>query len=80
MNGKANLLDGKGNLAGTRKKKKGNLFYLDLNGGSCLIFQVEEIWSWHKRLSHVNFNNLINISKNKRVRGSPSHKKPSMGM
>ena len=40
MNGKANLLDGKGNLVGTGMQTKGNLFYLDLNGSSCFITQV----------------------------------------
>ena len=42
MNGKANLLDGKRNLIGTGKQTKGNLFYLDLNGSSRFISQVEE--------------------------------------
>ena len=31
MNGKAKLLDGKGNLVGSSKQTKGNLFYLDLS-------------------------------------------------
>ena len=55
MNGKVNLLDGKGNLVGTGKQTKGNLFYLDLSESSCFIAQVEEIWLWHKRMCHVNF-------------------------
>ena len=33
MNGKARLLDDKGNLIGLGKQTKGNLFYLDL--GDC---------------------------------------------
>ena len=39
MNGKAKLLDGKGNLVGSGKQKKGNLFYLDLNEISCFILK-----------------------------------------
>ena len=42
MNGKAKLLDEKGNLVGPGKQTKGNLFYLDLNESSCFISQVEE--------------------------------------
>ena len=42
MNGKAKLLDGKGNLAGSSNQTKGNLFYLDLSESSCFIAQVEE--------------------------------------
>ena len=80
MNGQAKLLDGKGNLVGFGKQTKGNLFYLDLSNCSCLIAQVEEIWLWHKRLCHVNFDNLIKIRKYKRVRGIPSLKKPDMGL
>ena len=42
MNGKVKLLDGKGNLIGSSKQTKGNLFYLDLKESSCFIAQVEE--------------------------------------
>ena len=42
MNGKAKLLDGKGNLVGFGKQTKGNQFYLNLNESSCFISQVEE--------------------------------------
>ena len=40
MNGKAKLLDGKGNMIRSRKQTKGNLFYLDLSESSCFIAQV----------------------------------------
>ena len=50
MNGKAKLLDDKGNLVGSRKKKKGNLFYLELSECSCFIAQIEESWLWHKKV------------------------------
>ena len=62
VNGKAKLLDGKGNLVGTGNRAKCNLFYLDLTKRSCFLTQVEESWLWHKRLCHVNFDNLVNIS------------------
>ena len=42
MNGKAKLLDGKGNLVGSGNQIKGNLFYLDLSESSCFIAQAEE--------------------------------------
>ena len=80
MNGKAKLLDGKGNLVGSGKQIKGNLFYLDLSESSCFIAQVEESWLWYKRLCHVNFDSLDKIRKNKRVRGIPSLRKPDMGL
>lgn len=39
--------------------------------------QVEENWLWHKRLGHLNFDNLVRISKNKKVRGLPQITKPA---
>ena len=39
--------------------------------------QVEENWLWHKRLGHLNFNNLARISKHKKVRGLPQITKPA---
>ena len=74
------MLDGNENLVGTGNQTRGNLFYLDLTLNSCFIAQVEESWLWHNRLCDVNFDNLVNISKNKRVRGIPSLKTLDMGM
>ena len=48
MDGKAKLLDGKGNLVGSSKQTKRNLFYLDLSESSCLIPHIEESWLWKK--------------------------------
>ena len=42
MDGKARLLDIKGNLVRSGRQTKGNLFYLDLSESSCFIAQVEE--------------------------------------
>ena len=46
----------------------------------CFFSQVKESWLWHKRLCHVNFDNLIKIKKLKNVRGIPSLRKPDMGL
>ena len=73
-------MDVKGNLVRLGKQTKGNLFYLDLNDCLCFIAQVEESYSWKKRLCHVNFDNLIKIIKHRRVRGIPSLKKSDMGL
>ena len=74
------MLDGKGNLVGSGKQTKGNLFYLDLSDFSCFIAQVEESWLWNKRLCHVNFDNLVKIRKHKIIRGVPSLKKFDMDL
>ena len=75
MHGKATLLDDKGKLIGSGKQTKYNLFYLDLGEYSCFISQVEERWLWHRRLCHVNFDNMVKISKFIKVRGIPNLKK-----
>ena len=80
MNGKEKLLDDKGKLIGSGKQTKGNLFYLDLCECSCFIAQIEESWLWHKRLCHVNFDNMVNIRKFRILRGIPSLKKPNVGL
>lgn len=39
---------------------------------------VQESWLWHKRMCHVNFDNLVTINKKIGVRGIPNLKKPEM--
>ena len=74
------ILDGKGNLVGTGNQTKCNLFYLDLTESLFFLAQVEESWIWHKIMCHANFDNLVTISKNKRVRGIPNLKRPEMAI
>ena len=45
-----------------------------------LISQVEEGWLWHRRLCHVNFDNMVKIRKFRKVRGIPSLKKPDIDL
>ena len=80
MNGKVKLLDGKGNLVGSSKQTKANLFYLDLSESSCFIAQVQESQLWKKRLCHVKFDNLFKIRKNRRVIGFHNLRKPDMDL
>ena len=80
MHGKARLLDDKGKLIGSGKQIKGNLFYIDLGECLCFFSQVEESWLWHRRLCHVNFDNMVKIRKFRKVRGIPSLKKPDVSL
>ena len=67
--------DGDGKIIGIGEKARGNLFYLDLSEETCMFAQQDDVWLWHKKLCHVNFDNLVNISKMKKVRGFPKLKK-----
>ena len=49
-------------LIGKGDQTRSNLFYLDLDDATCLIAKLDDTWLWHKRLCHVNLDNLISIS------------------
>ena len=53
-----------------------DLFYLDMDDATCLVVEFDDFWVWHKRLCHVNFDNLVSISNMSRVRGFSKLKKP----
>ena len=74
---KAKIYDVDGELIGSDDQKRGNLFYLDITKVTYLVVQYDVVWLWHKRLCHVNFDNLVSISKMKRVRGLPKLKNPN---
>ena len=50
---------------------------MDIDDATCLVAKFDDVWLWHKRLCHVNLDNLISISHMKRVRGLPKLKKPN---
>ena len=64
-----------GELSGSGERLKGNLFYLDETTKTCLMVKSDDVWLWHKRLCHVNFDNLRNISQMMKLRGLPRLKK-----
>lgn len=76
----AKIYDSNGKLIGKFDQTRSNLFYLDMEDSSCLMVQLDDVWLWHKRLCHVNFDNLISISKMKKVKGLPKLKKPNNTM
>ena len=44
------------------------------------MVKIDDVWLWHKRLCHANFDNLVNISKMMKPRGFPKLKKPKNTM
>lgn len=69
-------LGSKGELISTGKQTKGNLFHLNTNVNNFLVEKVEDSWLWHRRVCHVNFDNLVMVSKSSMVRGMPQLVKP----
>src|SRR5271156_5775026 len=56
-------------------KTKGNVFHLN-SDVSCFVAKVDDSWLWHKRLCHINFDNIVKISNFKVVRDLPSIARP----
>jgi len=59
---------------------KGNIFHLSGTGKSCLIAQINQSWLWHRRMCHVNFDNIVKISSTQAVRDLPKLVKPTDSM
>ena len=69
------IYDINGKLIGKGYQTRSNLLYLDIEDAICLIVKFYDVWLWHKRLCHVNFDNLISINNMRRVRGLHKLKK-----
>ena len=59
-----------GRIAGTAVRNSNNVYILE-NENQCYLSMVDESWLWHKRLRHLNFDNLVKISKKETVRDLP---------
>ncbi|KAK1365752.1 hypothetical protein POM88_041313 [Heracleum sosnowskyi] len=71
--------DGKVVLTGYRR---GNIYKANLHSATdgtmtCLLSKasIDESWNWHKKLSHLNFNNINELVRKDLVRGLPKTKK-----
>jgi hypothetical protein len=59
-------------------KTPNNVYVLDeINGEKCCIGKIYEIWLLHKRMGHMNFENLVKISIKQAIRYIPKITKPS---
>lgn len=80
QNMKEKIYDVFGELIGSGEQTRGNFFNLDLSNKTCLFAQFEDVWLWHRRLCHVNFDNIVEISNKNRVRGLQKKSKPNKVM
>ena len=72
----AKIYDTNGRLIEKGDQTRSNLFYLDIDDATYLAIKSDDVWLCHKRLCHVNFDNLVSINSMKKVRGLPKLKKP----
>jgi hypothetical protein len=65
-----------GKLVAREIRTPNNVYILyEINGEKCFMGKKNEIWLWHKRMGHVNFENMVKINtKQSSKRYSKNHK------
>jgi hypothetical protein len=58
-------------LVGTTTRTSNNIYILDEKDENCYLGHEDESWLWHKRLGHINFDNLIQLNKKEAIRNLP---------
>ena len=58
-------------LVGTTTRTPNNIYILDEKDENCYLGNEDESWLWHKRLGHINFDNLIQLNKREAIRDLP---------
>jgi hypothetical protein len=66
-----------GRMITTTLRTPNNIYILDeVKEEKCCMGQIDQSWIWHKRMGHINVDNLVKISKKKDVRDIPLIVKP----
>jgi hypothetical protein len=58
----------KNRLVGTATRTPNNIYILDEKKENCYLGNEDESWLWHKRLGHINFENIIQLNKKETIR------------
>jgi hypothetical protein len=67
-----------GKLVTKAIRTQNNVYIIDeVNGEKRFMGQTDEIWLWHKRMGHMNFENLVKINTKQAIRDMPKITKPS---
>jgi hypothetical protein len=67
-----------GRMVATTLRTPNNIYILDeVKGEKCCMGKIDQRWLWHRRMGHINFDNLVKINKKKVVRDLPLIVKPS---
>ena len=64
-----------GRFVGMAIRNSNNVYILE-NENQCYLSMADESWLLHKRLGHLNFDNIVKISKKEAVRDLPKIVKP----
>jgi hypothetical protein len=67
-----------GKLVATATRTPSDVYILNTKKEEkCCMSQIDENWLWHRRMGHINFDNLVKVSNKGVVRGMPKIIKPS---
>jgi hypothetical protein len=70
--------EGLGKLVATTARTPSNIYVLNEIGKETFFLGKEdEVWIWHKRMGHINFDNIVKVSKKETVREIPQISKPT---
>jgi hypothetical protein len=73
--------EGSGKLVVTTIRTPNNIYILNEIGKErCCLGKENESWLWHKRMGHMNFDNLVKINRKEAVREMPEISKPTNTM
>ena len=57
-----------GKIVATASRAPNNIYVLDEATKASLLAKEDESWLWHKRMGHINFDNLVRIRKKEAIR------------
>jgi hypothetical protein len=70
--------EGSGRLMTTTIRTPNNIYILnEIEKKKCFLGKEDESCLWHKRMGHMNFDNLVKINKKEAVREMPEISKPT---
>jgi hypothetical protein len=70
--------EGSRRLVESAYRTSNNVYILnEIQGEKCYMGQTNESWLWHRRMGHMNFDNLVKNSTKQGVRDMPNIFKPS---
>jgi hypothetical protein len=59
-------------LVGTTARTSNNIYVLsEIGNEKSFLGKEDESWLWHRRMGHMNFDNLVKVNKREAVREMP---------
>jgi transposase InsO family protein len=70
--------EGSGKLVATTRRTPNNIYVLnEIGREKCCLGKENESWLWHRRMGHINFDNLVKINRKEAVKEMPEISKPT---